>query len=213
MTDILKQKYDDVVSIGFNCFPKKYITTYIKNIAHKYFDYTGTPCWAVLELIRCDFSDLGCIEKMKINEKLKIHTNKKYYVRHLHDNFCEKIKEKVMQSIESRAQRFRELLKTNKKVVFVRLQESMTDRIIYEEYAEFYKQPEEYYLIEISNWLKNNTALNFKIIYLNDNKSGYDDVHNILYIKDDINKYEWTTCSKSLNEIIEKNRDMIVKYF
>jgi hypothetical protein len=212
MTDILKKKYDEIVSIGFNCFPKKYISTRIANCANKYFDNVGTPCWAILELLKNDFSDLQCIEKIKINEKSNVYTNKKYYVRHLHDNFNMPNKINTMKSIENRAQRFRELLKTNKNVLFIRLEELMTDRIIYDEYVEFYKKSEDDYLIEISNWLKNNTALNFKFIYLNSNKKYYDDIHKILYIQDNVEKYEWSKCSGTINDIINKHTDDIIKY-
>lgn len=212
MTDILKKNYDEVVSIGFNCFPKKYILAYIANVENKYFDYVGTPCWAVLELFKNNFSNLDCIEKIKIKKNFNVHTNKKYYVRHLHSCFNEKNNINVMNSIENRAQRIRDLLKTNKKVLFIRLEESMVDRIIYDEYAEFYKKSEDDYLIEISDWLKNNTSLDFKIIYLNQYKKYYDNCHNILYIQDDIDKYEWSNCSSTINDVINKHTDEIIKY-
>lgn len=215
MTDILKTNYDEVISLGFNCFPKRYIERQrIAQTAIKYFDHVGTPCWAILELLKNDFRNLCDVKPIKINSNSdnKIYTNTQYYVRHPHYNFEDCFKDKTIESIKNRAQRFKDLLKTDKKVLFIRLEESMNNRIIYEEYSEFYKKTEGEYLTEISDWLKNNTKLKFKIIYLNNSKNYYDDEHNILYIKDDINTYEWSSSSSAINKIINEHREDLIKY-
>lgn len=205
MSNILKNNYDEVVSLGFNCFPKRYISTYITKAPHKYFDYVGSSCWSILELLKNNFENLDCIEQMTVLKNKNIHTNTKYYIRHMHDSFSGNVKENTLKSITNRSDRFKELLQTNKKVVFIRLQESIKNRIIYHEYKTYYEKSEEEYLKEISNWLKLHTSLFFKIIYLNDEKEYYDDSTNILYVKDDIEKYDWNNCSDLINIAIQKS--------
>ena len=218
MSEIFK-KYDEVISLGYNCFAKKYIEENINNTAYMYFDYVGSSAWGILEIFKNNFSDLDQIEKIKIytNNDKYVNTNMKYYIRHLHDNLDDPSKRsKTMDSLIKRADRLKELLASKKKIIFIRIEEPMYNRIIYNEFKKYYVHSEEYYLKKISEWLKLNTQLDFKIIYINNIKnlnSKYDDHNNILYIKDNnIESYDWNDVATQIKMLFDKNQHLLNLY-
>ena len=93
MTELLK-KYDHIISLGCNCFVKKYIKTYVLDCETYLFDYTGSSIAGILELFKNDFKDLEKTQKIKIYKNNKstnninnksINTNLQYYVRFFHE--------------------------------------------------------------------------------------------------------------------------------
>ena len=58
MQDFVKN-FDDIISLGNNCYPKMYLERYL-NIKKEYdfFDYIGTPMWSIVKLLKnnCNIS-------------------------------------------------------------------------------------------------------------------------------------------------------------
>jgi hypothetical protein len=83
----IKKKYT-CVSLGSNCFIKKYLST-ISNQETHFFDYIGAPMWAINEIVESDFVANMYDQKdydilvTKRNDKLVVH--KKYFLVFQHD--------------------------------------------------------------------------------------------------------------------------------
>jgi hypothetical protein len=225
MKDILK-KYDKIISLGFNCYIKRFMEEQGIKQETNLFDYIGTPMWGVNELIENDFTELTSIdyfEKMNISSKEPEHifTNKKYYFRFKHDNLIaitgtNKVNinsfSKLKSTLERRIQRFNNTLSSPKKILFIRLEQDNTNRIVYEEYKEKDKIPELEYVISFSKIIKNKYPLiNFDILFISKtNENKYDTENNILIIKNTQN-IVWKTCQTQLQKICKHNIDFIKK--
>lgn len=213
MADILK-KYDDVISLGWNCFPKKYITTHIHADAYKLFDYTGSACGGILEMFKNDFKNVTeNLEPIIIcnNDNKKVYTNIEYYIRFTHEPFyTEQNKIHSIERITNRINRFKTLLKSDSKIIFIRYEESIENRIMYDQIKKYYEKPEYEYLQEISDWLKTNTILDFKIIYLNKRIHQYDTNYKILSIKDNFENVDWSNVSEKFKNILNDNKQFLL---
>jgi hypothetical protein len=121
----MDQPYDAIINLGGDCQVEHQLKT---NNLREYalpFDYLIAPCISVCRMLTNDFK--GFLDKEQLAYK---HDNGKYILdtaydtRMIHDfiltpdflNDYEQIKEKYMRRIE----RFRELLATKKKVLFIR---------------------------------------------------------------------------------------------
>jgi hypothetical protein len=160
-----------IYSLGYNCCIKKYIDIQGKK-ATNLFDYIGSSMWSINKLVENDFQDLFDInmyKNMEILPNYNIITNEKYYLRFKHDlktmiNF-----EKFKETYKRRIIRFKEDLDNENKILFIRLEESHQDRIIYDQYKENFKKNELEYLKDYSIFLKTKIPfLNFKIIYISE---------------------------------------------
>jgi hypothetical protein len=77
-----------------------------------------------------------------------------------------------------------------------------------------HKTPEADYLIQISLWLKNNTKIDYKIIYINSLKNKiYDEENKILYLSDNLSTYNYPTVDITIANLLEQNREIMNKYF
>ena len=80
----------DLISLGYNCFPKLFIKKLINKETHL-FDYVGSSTWIILKLLENNFDNF-------LNKKFYYYpnktfiphnssyniTNKKYYLRFIH---------------------------------------------------------------------------------------------------------------------------------
>ena len=210
MTTFLK-KYK-AISLGYNCFCKMYINKYVKSSAYHIFDFTGTSMWSIVELLKNNFDGLlleDNIKKIKISaNRGPIYTNIKYYVRFMHDDFSAgKIKNAINTNMR-RINRFNEIINNDDFVIFIRLCESQHERIVYEQYSDKNKKSEYEYVIEFSNWLKNNKKIKFRIIFISENPTKYDNENNLIYIKGDMNKYN-VLSEKDVNCLLNINKEFI----
>ena len=218
------KKYDKIISLGFNCYIKRFMEEEGIKQETNLFDYIGTPMWGINEFIENDFSKLTLIddfEKMKITSKEpeNIFTNKRYYFRFKHDNLIpnkgtNKVNinsfSKLKSTLERRIQRFNSMLSSPKKILFIRLEQDNTNRIEYEEYKEKDKIPELEYVILFSKIIKNKYPLiNFNILFISKtNENKYDTENSILIIKNREN-IVWKTCQIQLQKICNHNIDFI----
>lgn len=225
--DILK-KFDKVISLGGNCYPKIYFSFVKYNQETYFFDYLGSPMWAVNELIDNNFSFLfnkEDYENMNIltntpNEY--IYTNKKYYLVLRHDFEYQKLKKgkilindsqfkEFQDKYERRIIRMNELLNSNKNILFVRFHENK-NKIIYSDYEEKYKKNELEYLFDFSELIKKKfLTLKFKIIYITkDLNNNYYKDNNLIVLKDFINIVDWTKSSFQLNKLFNNNKKFLI---
>lgn len=91
-----------------------------------------------------------------------------------------------LQKYQRRIVRFKEILTQSKKIVFVRYEEPMDNRILYPEYSKHYRRSEYSYIVEFSTLVQTlYPELHFVILYLSktmDNKNDAD--HRIVVLKD-----------------------------
>lgn len=211
MTELLKSY--DMVSLGATCSCKKYITIYIKKDMYQIFDYVGTSMWSIIELLKNDFA--GLLDKDKlVKMNIRSHnelvwTNVTYYVRFLHDLMDAKHINKTIEKNERRIARFKSLINQNKPLILLRLEESQKNRIRYEQYNKYLDKTEHEYVVELSKWLKLNTKLKFRILYLGTKDTHYDAVNNIIFIKTNIDEHTWNNCNITMNNLINENKDVI----
>lgn len=210
MAKLLK-KYDHVISLGCNCFVKKYTKIYVKDCETYLFDYTGSSIAGILEILKNDFVGLEKIQKIKIhnnNNNKPVNTNLQYYLRFLHEKIDnEREINKFLISLNNKITRFKNLLKSNKKVVFIRYEENYENRILYDEIKDYYVYPETHYLIQLSEWLTTNTNVNFKIIYLNSTIQSYDEKNKIYNILINTKNVDWYNCYNKINDVINENEN------
>lgn len=223
MEEVFK-KYDYIISLGYNCFPKLYMLKNEISQETNFFDYTGTSMWGINDLIKNNFSD--SLNKNKLQEiETESHNNKKYithldyYIRFPHDLanhkelYNKKIFHKFFRKYRRRIIRFNEVLSKHKKVLFIRTKEEMNNRIILENHKEKYSLNELDYVIEFSNIIRNKyPKLNFTILYITEDKQNtFLESHNIIIIQQTIPNiiFNYET---SFTKIFEDNMTFIINH-
>ena len=228
----------DLISLGYNCFPKLFIKKLINKETH-FFDYVGSSTWSILKLLENNFDNfLNKKFYYYPHEKFMPHidtlyniTNKEYYLRFIHDNNFLKNDETwndFENKYKRRIDRFNELLKSDKNLLFFYLEDTIFRlEMLYEEIKQYYPTNKENYEIEQSKLeqsrmfeivdiiKKKYNKHNFKIIYFSNliEKTYYN--NNIIFIKTDchysnIKWDEWAQkqCIKSIND----NYDYITQF-
>ena len=228
-----------IISLGYNCFIKKFTNDIGINQETNFFDYIGTSMWAINKLFENNFANLfneDDYENLKIQtDNLIVITNKHYYFRFLHDfknnthidlikfNINKKIDQKIIDDVklqfykcketyERRIIRLKDLLIKEKKILFIRLEETMHNRIIYDEYKSYFEKPELDYIIDYSKMIKiNYPNLDFKIIYISkihDNK--YMMENNLIILNSrDVIIDTWDNCLDGLKDLFRINKEFI----
>ena len=77
-----------IISLGYNCRIKMFTIDLKISQETNFFDYIGTPMWAINKLFEDDFSNVlnfNDYDLLTINSDLFVLTNKTYYIRVLHE--------------------------------------------------------------------------------------------------------------------------------
>jgi len=213
MNKILK-KYK-VLSIGTNCFCRKYIEKYVEPRELHVFDRIGTTMWSIVELVKNDFDgllDKNNFELTKIYENDKpMYVNQRYFTKFLHDDFSDKKIKETTETYKRRIDRFKQSLQSDKFLIFMRIQEWQVGQILNEECKKHNEKTEYQYLEDFSEWLSSQ-QIQFRIIYIGQIENKYDDKYKIICLNDKADQYVWATCEKSINSLLENNKDFIMKY-
>jgi hypothetical protein len=137
--DYIKNEYK-FISIGFMCYGKKFINKYVEETETIFFDYIGSSVCAINDLIKNDFYiENHFLYNKKDYELYKTLTgeyivaNIKFYIKFMHDFVYKQststiIDDEILNLKEKytrRAYRFMNLLKEQKKILFIRLEEDM----------------------------------------------------------------------------------------
>jgi hypothetical protein len=233
-----------IISLGYNCFIKKYMIDIGISQETNLFDYIGTSMWTINKLFENDFKDLFNLEeyekiKILVNDSTynNVVVNKRYYIRFMHDfknpslpsinskfsvlkNFNYDIMDDVKikfksfkETYERRINRLKKLLIDEKKILFIRFEEPMNNRIIYDEYKKNFERSELNNIIDYSTMLKiNYKKLEFKIIYLsNTHETKYLKENNIIILnigKEIIDS--WGNCTSGFKNIFDKNKSLLI---
>jgi len=236
-----------ILSLGYNCFIKKYINDIGISQETNLFDYIGTSMWTINKLFENDFIDLFNIDEYEniqiLKDGEKVITNKRYYIRFMHDfknlqngndrklllnndnkkfimntlinyNIMDEMKKRFNSFKETyirRINRLKNILNTEKNILFIRFEEPQENRIIYNEYKENFKKLELEYIKDFSNIIKlQYPNLNFKIIYIsNTHKLNYLKDFNIIILNTDKKIDSWGNSSSILINIFEINKKFL----
>jgi hypothetical protein len=228
--------FDKTVSLGYNCFIKKFLDSKISQETN-FFDWIGTSMWSINLLIEDDFKDifqlrdLIYIQTVTSGNIQHAVTHKKYYLRFPHDLQKDDVENigayfrrpmwqtrtrlqnilKIKDSYVRRATRFNQFLKTQQKILFIRFEEKLQDRIIHKTYEKYFLHTELEHVIFFSKLIKRKyQQLQFEIIFISGtNENNYDSDNNILILKDTIG-ITWDKCADELRVLFDDNMDFIL---
>ena len=80
-------KFDEVSSLGYNCYTKLYFNSRKMDKETQFFDYIGTSVWSIIELLENDFdgifdkSNYKIMNIMKTGDDQFLVVNEKYFIR------------------------------------------------------------------------------------------------------------------------------------
>lgn len=221
MKEITLGNYE-YISLGWNCCIKRVIQEIFKvKKETQFFDYLGTPMWAINKLFENDFENFGDLKFYETRQilstfsNLKIH--KDYYIRPMHD-LDDKIRNKPKntknfgETYLRRKNRLYDYLNSGKKIMFMRLEENMVDRKIYDEYKNFYSIKESEHLVKFSKIIKEKFCCEFYILFFTTEENRIDKNNNIIFINIPIETFKrlnWTNCIQILYKILDENKDFI----
>jgi hypothetical protein len=208
MNEQLKQKYDKIISIGSNCYIKIFLDYIKQQQETHFFDNIGSPMWSVYELLKNDFEDVFNFDdyspELIMKGGSRIFTNTKYDLKFKHDLRETEMKNgkggmgflNFKEKYERRIKRFRDLLSSSNRILFIRFEEIRENRIVKICYNEKNRISELEYIKLFSEFLKTNfNDLKFNIVFISKNsKSNVDETYNIITIqenkKDKIKDYK-----------------------
>lgn len=225
----LLHKYDKVVSLGSNCLVKIFVDSVIKKQETQFFDNIGTSMWSINKLIETNFEGVFDIDEfcnlriLNTGKDQYIITNKKLYLVFKHDFYQSQTKpfvydpvifDKFIYKYQRRIKRFNELLSSDQSLLFIRLEQSNSIRVMYEEYADKFVVPEIEYVKEFSSLIKTiNPEKKFLIIYISKKlDNAYDTDNNIIVVRDTYNIVDWTKCIKQLRDLFNDNKEFLFNY-
>lgn len=169
---LLNKKYDSVISLGYNCCPKKFIDS-MNEQAFDFFDYFGTSMWGIIKIFEDNFDPF--FDKKNYKRLFSLQndrqttptlTNTRYNIRIAHDIKSmddNKLVEDFFDKYKRRKDRMLEKINNSNNILFIRYEESMKNRIINN--AEYNKKTEYEYLIDFTNLMKSKYS-NKNIMYL-----------------------------------------------
>ncbi len=213
-------KYDEVISLGNNCYAKMYTERYL-HISKEtdFFDYIGSPMWSIVELFKNDFTNLYKKEEYEmlqawIDASASYVTNTRYNLKFRHDFVDYPIKETTFihfkNKYERRKIRLMNKIRNLKKILFIRLEEQITNKNILEKFKDNYKDNEYEYIKEFIREIKGiNPKLEVTVIYLSPKfKNNYIKEDNIITLECDIyQRGENVVCK--LNEVFARHSNFI----
>lgn len=218
----LKDKNTTFISLGYNCFPRKFISSKVVGQETHYFDNIGAPMWAINEIVKNKFSlDLynpTDIENIEIVKNKFVNTNKKYYLRFIHDLptleslYDKKIFNGFVEKYNRRSKRFLSILdeasNNNRQINFIRIEETK-ERIKYDAYDDNYKTSELDNIKEFKNIIESLwSKLNFKIIFLSYSTQTTIMDENIIVLHCEKQLLNYDTCDIDIYDIFLKNIDL-----
>lgn len=212
----------NVMSLGFNCFPKRIIQEVlnIKCETHM-FDYIGTSIWGINLMFDDDFEEFGNKNMYKQKKCLLNETSDnnlvhiKYNIRPAHELFNDNFND-IFQTFSEkylrRKNRLYDLLNSNKPIIFLRLKESMKYRIV-DDGVEQYSIDEFEHLKILCNKMRTKfNKQNIYVIYFSTDKQMYHKNYNIISLQlteHENNLMLWQTCAIIFKDILLRNYEFI----
>lgn len=156
--DKLFEKFNVVMSLGYNCYTKLYLNSKKIEQETHFFDYIGTSVWTIIDLLNNYFEGVFDNENYEIMNVMKegddqyLVVNKKYFIRCKHE-FKKSLETKKFQKdmviddnelndfiekMKRRKVRFMNLLSNNDSLLLIRYEEDPSGRHDFKEYDEKY---------------------------------------------------------------------------
>lgn len=139
MDTYFNTNFTKILSLGFNCYPKFFISKVIKPVygETELFDYVGSSMWSNNLLLLNDFAGLTDKNNFALMPILEgeppIVTNTKYYIRFRHDlkTVAESQTVEFLEKMNRRVSRFKKNIASSDHVLFIKMQETQDGRIKY----------------------------------------------------------------------------------
>ena len=190
MNTYFNAKFNKILSLGSNCYPKFFISR-ILNPPYgetELFDYIGTSMSSINQLLLNDFDGLYEPSNFALIHTLEgegpMVTNTKYYMRFIHDlkKVTDADSTEFQAKIQRRILRFKKNMTEFDRILFIRRQEIQKGRIYYN--GEALLRPERLELDEFIDILKiKYNCAKVTIIYINLDEDGWNDRGDILSVK------------------------------
>lgn len=204
-------KFNSIISLGSNCYPKFFISRILKPEfgETQLFDFIGYSMWSINQLLLNDFANLtnpSDFEKIPILEnEPSVVTNTKYYLRFKHDlktlgdldgaEFKDKINRRIV--------RFKKTIEYSRKLLFIRYQENQKGCIVYTPLIRSELEELEEFIDIIHIKFKCKSAV---VIYINSDVDGWNERKDILSVKINTLDCDWTEAHKIIETLfIEKH--------
>ena len=206
------------ISLGYNCFVRVYLQEFVKATPRYPFDWTGTPMWAICELMDSNFSDFNNPEKLVVRKRFMNSdemylTNTQYNTVFLHDygkdptSISTELYEKVKNDYERRIERWNDALLGKDHLLFFRLEMSERPRVPYEGSTRSKSETE--YLWEFTDKLKSR-GTNYHILYItHSTPQGYDAERKIIHLNYTPNKAGMIIMGRHVEAIVNANKKFI----
>lgn len=213
------ENYDQFVSLGYVCNVSALIKKLEKKQKTMVFDHVAVPMWAVLDLIKNDFTTLMEEDQMKI-QKVFDDCDREYYLdvkNYLRLPFKFQY-ERIKPKMDMASKNLMDVVKGKNSVLFVRFEEptsypDLGQRILTEEQKTKYQTQELDYLKQLSDHLMaNNPDLVFKILFINFESNFTDPDHKIVGIKSDLIDFRDKHVSRKMVQLIESQEEFLVQH-
>jgi hypothetical protein len=216
------------MSLGSSCAPKRYIDKYVAPSETNVFDYIGTPLmWSINSLLENRWASIADPELMQrlqfftfhiFNMKPSFVTNTRYYIQFAHDaiHLNETKKEEFQAKMKRRTDRFDAKMRGAKRILFIRQKGDISNesrkkynRQMIESLNEG-KPTEEEAMNQFIPLVKSIYGCpSVTMIYLNDERDGWNEDATILSVKCDINM-NYTT-SHTVLDALFKQKDVYTR--
>jgi hypothetical protein len=210
------------VSLGFNCHVRVFINKLgqydEKHYERQIFDWLGTRMWSICELLENNFSDLllkDLLQPIRIfkKERTEYSYNMKYGVGIFHDlgkdprKISNEVHAKAEETYIRRVERWNELLKKGTPIVFLRLEQDLTERNPVPSFERPLSEKE--YLEAFADRMKAQ-EVNYRIVYLNySEENHWDAERRICYLKYTEKRTGSPINATQIESCIDKNKDFI----
>jgi len=221
-------QFDCIMSLGSSCAPKRYIDKYIATGETNVFDYIGTPrMWSINSLLENRWASIADPDLM---QRLRLHTfnilrmvpslitNTRYYIQFAHDaHRTEDVtKEEFQAKIKRRTDRFDAKMRSAKRILFIRQKGDLSTTSQRKYNMNIItplnegKPTEEEAMNQFIPLVKSIYGCpSVTMIYLNDERDGWNEDKTILSVKCDINM-NYTT-SHTVLDTIFKQKDVYTR--
>jgi hypothetical protein len=212
MDMFFNSKYNKILSLGANCYPKLFISKILKPSygETELFDYIGTSMWSINLLLLNDFQGLYDKNNFELLQILKcgpyVVTNTKYYLRFKHDLNTVKMAESAdfQEKMKRRIDRFKLNVSKNEHVLFIRQQESKKKRLPYNLHENRSEIDELHDFIDTLHMKYN--CKKATVIFINLEHDGWNERHDILSIKVDSLDYDWKNAHNYIKQLFEAKK-------
>ena len=221
-------KYSYAVSLGSSCFTRRFIEVCQMSDEYLFFDWIGSSMWAINELVQNRFEGIDQVQKyqpivIKKSDEKKIITHKEFYLRFLHDFppfihargvrlYAEPEKnhlDQVIQKYRRRADRFLNVIKSLKAILFIRIEEEVSDRISYPKYALKQKNELQELFCFTEQVRKLNPELDFQVLFFSKSfETKRHEQENVFVVGHQVH-LDWQNCAGELTQLVKMHSEFL----